>query len=123
MQFPTFLSPTPTDFDATFVNGSRPTVRALGQEMETMFLSMLLKQMRESHESEGDGLFPGDTGDVYGGLFDFYMSKHLAEAGGIGLGSTWTDQLLETQLKESPRYAPGIGGTNPGASLSRAPGI
>jgi len=121
MPLPAFSSPTSLDFDATVANGSRPTLRAAAQEMETMFLSMLLKQMRESNESDGEGLFPGDHGDIYGGLFDFYMSKHLAGAGGMGLGSALADQLEGKQLKESHRYAPIPAGTAAGTSLPRTP--
>jgi peptidoglycan hydrolase FlgJ len=119
MPLPAFSAPASLDFDATVANGSRPTVRAAAREMETMFLSMLLKQMRESNESEGEGLFPGDNGDVYGGLFDFYMSKHLAGAGGMGLGSLLADQLEGKQLKESHQYAPIPATASPGASLPR----
>ena len=65
-------------------------------EMEATFLSMLLKEMRQTLDpDEGGGLFPGDSGDVQGGLFDLYMSKHLADAGGIGLATTIVRQMQE----------------------------
>ncbi len=114
-----FSSPSALDFDASLVNGSRPTLATAAKEMETMFLSMLLKQMRESNESEDGGMFPGDTGDVYGGLFDFYMSKHLAESGGIGLGSALANQLEGTQPKESHQYGTLPAGTPTSPSLPR----
>ena len=38
-------------------------------EFEATFLSMLLKEMRQTLDPDG-GLFPGDSGDVQGGLFD-----------------------------------------------------
>lgn len=56
-----------------------------------MFLSLLLKEMRQSLEP--DGLFAGDAGDVQGGLFDLYLSKHLADAGGVGLAAAVERQL------------------------------
>src|SRR5579871_1971784 len=101
-----FSAPSNLDFDASLVNGSRPTLKSAASEMETMFLSMLLKQMRQSNDSEEGGMFPGDNGDIYGGLFDFYMSKHLAEAGGFGLGSSLTSQLEARQPKESQSHDP-----------------
>lgn len=54
------------------------------QEFESVFVSMLLKEMRQSSLSEG-GLFPGDSSDTYGGLFDMTFGKHIAQAGGLGL--------------------------------------
>jgi flagellar protein FlgJ len=97
------------DAGGTFAPGNRPTVRQAAGEMETMFLSMLLKEMRQSLGEEG-GLFAGDQADVYGGLFDFYMSKHLADAGGLGLASTWAAQLEKPSRPEHAHDAPA--GTN-----------
>jgi hypothetical protein len=48
---------------------------------EATLLGQLIKEMRTSDDPEG-GLFPGDTGDVYGGLFDLYLGQYLADAGG-----------------------------------------
>ncbi len=64
------------------------------KETEATFLALLLKQMRESLDTEdGGGLFPGDTGDVQGGLFDQFLSLHLAEAGGVGMAAALARQL------------------------------
>jgi flagellar protein FlgJ len=38
-------------------------------------------------------MFGKDQGDVFGGLFDFFMSKHLADSGGIGVADTIERQL------------------------------
>jgi flagellar protein FlgJ len=67
--------------------------KEMAKEFEAMFLSLLLKEMRQALEP--GGLFPGDTGDVQGGLFDLYMSKHLADAGGVGLAAA-----LERQIQQ-----------------------
>lgn len=65
---------------------SNSDTRRTARELEATFLSMLLKEMRQTLDSEdGGGFFPGDTGDVQGGLFDLFMSQHLAAAGGFGL--------------------------------------
>ena len=122
MPMPAFSAPSGLDFDASLVNGSRPTLKTAAREMETMFLSMLLKQMRQSNESEDGGMFPGDSGDIYGGLFDFYMSKHLAGAGGVGLGSALASQLEARQPKESQNHEPIPAGTV-GAGLPRTPAL
>lgn len=52
-------------------------------EFESLVIAQLLKQMR-SDSSDG-GMFPGDKSDTYGGMFDLYFGKFLAENGGLGL--------------------------------------
>jgi flagellar protein FlgJ len=64
---------------------------------------MLLKEMRQTLEPE-DGLFPGDSGDVQGGLFDMYLSRHLADAGGIGFAASLVRQMQSTA--EQPTAKP-----------------
>jgi flagellar protein FlgJ len=66
-------------------------VRDMARELESTFLSMLLKEMRQT--LEGEGLFPGDTGDVQGGLFDLFLGKHLADSGGVGLAAAVQRQM------------------------------
>jgi flagellar protein FlgJ len=67
-------------------------VKDMAKEFESTFLSMLLKEMRQTLEEDG-GFFPGDTGDVQGGLFDLFLGKHLADAGGVGLAATLVQQM------------------------------
>jgi len=63
-----------------------PDADAVGmaKQFESLFVSMLIKEMRQS-SGFGEGLFPGDASDTYGGMFDMFMGQHLAENGGIGL--------------------------------------
>ncbi len=68
--------------------------KEMASEMEATFLSMLLKEMRQTLEPDG-GLFPGDSGDVQGGLFDLYIGKHIAETGGVGLATSLLRQMQE----------------------------
>ena len=55
----------------------------VARDFESVFSSMMVKQMRESLT---EGMFGGDSGDVYGGLFDLYLGKHLAAAQPMGIG-------------------------------------
>ncbi|WP_417849018.1 rod-binding protein [Thalassoglobus sp.] len=64
----------------------------VGREMESLFVSVLLKEMRQAG-GEG-GLFPGDNSDTLGGMFDMFLGQHIAESGGIGLAAS-----LENVLK------------------------
>ena len=58
--------------------------QGVSEQFESLFTSLLLKQMRESMSE--DGLFGGDQGDVLGGLFDLTLGQHIAAAGGLGIG-------------------------------------
>jgi flagellar protein FlgJ len=87
--------PHPAKSGGTLSSASDQKVRDMAREFEATFLSMLLKQMRETLDPEA-GLFPGDSGDVQGGLFDLYMSRHLADAGGVGMAAALVRQIRPT---------------------------
>lgn len=102
--------PLPDRPGATVKPVSAARAAEAAKEMEATFLALLLKQMRESLDSEdGGGLFPGDTGDVQGGLFDMFMSRHLADAGGVGMATALANQLQGPPPKtdtDAPALAP-----------------
>ena len=64
----------------------------VAQQFESMFVSMLLKEMRET--TDGEGLFQGESSDTLGGLFDMFMGEHIAKSGGLGIG-----RMVETYLE------------------------
>ena len=59
-------------------------LEAVSGEFESVFYSMMLKTMRNSL-TEG-GLFGGEKSDSMGGMFDLFMSQHLAKAQPLGIG-------------------------------------
>lgn len=63
-------------------SASKDGAEDVAAEFESLFVSLLLKEMRSTLQ---DGLFGGESSDSYGGLFDMYLGRHLAQAGGIGL--------------------------------------
>jgi Rod binding domain-containing protein len=63
----------------------------VGQQFESLFVSMLLKEMRE--RSSEDGMFAGDSADVYGGLFDTFLGQHLASNGSFGIAEMVNQQI------------------------------
>jgi flagellar protein FlgJ len=87
---------------ATFQKPNPARLKEMASEMEATFLSMLLKEMRETLEPDGGGLFPGDSGDVQGGLFDLYLGRHIAESGGVGLASSLLRQMREAEAAKTP---------------------
>jgi Rod binding domain-containing protein len=57
-------------------------IESVATQFESVFMSLLAKELRESTEG---GLFPGESSDTLGGMFDLYMGQHMAEGGGIGI--------------------------------------
>jgi flagellar protein FlgJ len=80
---------------AAGVKSTTDKVKAAGEDFEAMLTSELLKDMRQSLEP--GVLFGRDGGDAFGGLFDFFMGKHLAQAGGLGLSA-----YVQRQLQAGP---------------------
>jgi peptidoglycan hydrolase FlgJ len=72
----------------------KPSVKDAAQGLESVFLSMLLKEMRQTLEP--GSLFGKDSSDVYGGMFDQFMSQHLAQGKGMGLAQSLLKQLEPT---------------------------
>lgn len=65
----------------------------VAQEFEAIFISLLIKQMRAGG---GEGLFPGDQSDIYGGLFDEHLGRALSQGGMLRLGEH-LETLTETK--------------------------
>ncbi len=84
---------TPEALAARAKPGQARTLDEVATGFESVFLSMLIKQMRQTLAP--GTLFGGDNSDVQGGLFDLYLSQHLARAGGLGIGKM-LKQYLET---------------------------
>lgn len=84
------------------------------EKFEGLFMSMMIKQLRES--SSGEGLFPGDASDTYGGMFDMFLGDHLASAGSIGLGQLFKSSGAIRQLENyaEPQFAVNADGRSKG---------
>ena len=81
-------------------------------DFEALFVSMMLKSMRESMSQD---MFAGDAGDTYGGLFDSYLAQHIAEHGGIGLA----DMIMKSGLSPA-ELSSGLRSAEAGTADSRA---
>lgn len=71
----------------------------VGKEFESLFLSLMLKELRSSLQ---DGMFQGDGGDVYGGLFDLMMGQSMAASNPLGIG-----QMIQNYLPAESESASG----------------
>ena len=56
-----------------------------------MFATVLIKTMRQT--VGGEGLFPGDSADVLGSLFDQYMGDEISASGDLGIADAFRSQL------------------------------
>lgn len=73
-------------------------VRKVIEEFEGVFMSMMIKQLRET--DNGEGFFPGDHSDTYGGMFDMFMGQHLARGSQTGLEKLFESATAKNQLEE-----------------------
>ncbi len=78
--------------------GGAKSLDAVATGFESMFMSLVLKEMRQTLGP--DGLFGNDSSDIYGGLFDLYLGQHLAQSGGFGLAQALKRQLGSAQSHE-----------------------
>ncbi|OYP35229.1 rod-binding protein [Rhodopirellula sp. MGV] len=73
---------------------SAQNMEQVGNEFESVFVSMLLKEMRNSLD---EGFFGGESSDSFGGMFDMFIGKHLAESNAIGIGQMLAEQYASQQ--------------------------
>lgn len=87
------------------VNDQNPDTQGqLAKEFEGIFLSLLIKEMRNS-SFDGEGLFQGDKSDIYGGMFDQFMAQHLTNGAGLGIAELMLPKLESpetTDLEPQP---------------------
>ena len=69
-----------------------PRLRAACAEMESLFLSHLLKEMRATIE-KSDFINGGQAEEIFTSLLDVEISKKMSAAGGIGLSAILLEQL------------------------------
>lgn len=77
------------------------TFDGAGKDFESVFMSMLLKEMRNTLDSEEGGLFGAESSDTFGGMFDMFMGQHMAEAQPIGIGDAISAYMAQ-KLDDAP---------------------
>ena len=88
---------------ASDVTSHRPgqSIESAAKGFEETFLALLTKEMRQTLEP--NTLFGHDSGDVFGGMFDQFMAKHLTQAGGVGLAGNLKQQLERAKPHDDSR--------------------
>lgn len=67
----------------------------VGKDFEGVFLSMMLKEMRNTLE-EG-GFFGEESSDTYGGMFDMFIGQSMAETKPLGIANILVDNYAKNQ--------------------------
>ena len=73
-------------------------IEEVATEFESIFLSLLLKEMRNTLDQQDGGLFGGEGSDTFGGMFDMFMGQHLADASPLGISDA-----VKSYLGNSPQ--------------------
>jgi flagellar protein FlgJ len=81
-------------------SGDETELRKAVQELESVFINMMMKTMRSSIQEE-DGFFKkSESEKMFEGMLDEEYAKKLSEAGGIGLTDLIVDQLSDNLYNE-----------------------
>jgi flagellar protein FlgJ len=76
-------SASPESLLARARSGDAQSIERVAAEFESLFVSLVLKEMRQTLDP--GTLFGSDQSDVYGGMFDNSLSKHIVDCGGFGV--------------------------------------
>ena len=79
-----------------------PKLQAACQDMESLFLTYLLKEMRATINKSGF-ISGGKAEEIFTSMLDVELSKKMSDAGGIGLSSILLNQLGgQSEKKDGP---------------------
>ena len=81
-------------------------IEKVASEFESVFLSMMLKEMRNTLDQEEGGLFGGEGSDSFGGMFDLFMGQHLAETQPLGIADAIKGYLGQTPDQDPEQNPP-----------------
>lgn len=81
---------------------SPQSLNKVAQQVEAMFLQMMLKSMREANL--GDGIFDSEEGKMYQDMFDKQVALDMSQHSSVGIGDLLMRQLTR---KSAAGSAPG----------------
>jgi flagellar protein FlgJ len=84
-----------------------PQLQAACAEMESLFLSHLLKELRATVDKSGF-ISGGQAEEIFTSLLDVEISKKMSAAGGIGLSDILLEQLAGKSSGEDKPDSPRI---------------
>lgn len=69
-------------------------IKVVAKQLESVFLQMVVKSMREANKAFESDIFGDQSGDLYHDMYDQQMTLSLSKGEGIGLA-----KIIESQLK------------------------
>ena len=78
-------------------NQPRSEVAGVAQQFESLFLNLMLKEMRKSIQKSD--LLGSDAMETYEQMFDQQVALGMAKAGGIGIGKFVESQMAKNGSK------------------------
>jgi peptidoglycan hydrolase FlgJ len=98
---------------------SPQAIHALAQQVDALFLQMMLKSMREAGAEEGEP--DSNAMGMYQDLYDKQISLTLSQHGGLGIGALLTRQLGHAAAAAKEAAAPAAAAKKAAAPASTAP--
>src|ERR1700730_3460841 len=98
---------------------SPQALRAVAQQVDALFLQMMLKSMRDASAAVGES--DSNEMGMYQDMFDKQIALTLSQHQGLGLGSLLTRQLGATSLATGPTPAPTTAGPAARPAAATAP--
>ncbi len=78
------------------------TLRVVAEQLESVFLEMVLKSMHEANASLKSEMFDRDQEDFYQGMFDKQLALSLSKSGGVGIADVIYKQLKPKEINSQP---------------------
>ena len=98
--------PSTLETNAAATDSAPAKFKEIGEDFESLFMSIMLKEMRNTiSNEEGGGLFAGEGSDTFGGMFDTFLGQHLATSGQLGIRQAIEGYLanrISSESKEAP---------------------
>ncbi len=98
--------PSTLETNAAATDSTPAKLKEIGADFESLFMSIMLKEMRNTiSNEEGGGLFAGEGSDTLGGMFDTFLGQHLASSGQLGISQA-IEGYLANRIRSESEEAP-----------------
>lgn len=103
------LIPVKEDDRLTGLKENKADLKKVAGEFESLFIQMILKEMRSSVNQE-DGIFPPSTAmNIYQDMFDEQISKEMGQQGALNIAKALVEkynQYVEKETTKTPALKP-----------------
>lgn len=80
---------------------SDKNIEVVAKQMESVFLQMVVKSMRDANKAFESDMFSGQSTDFYNDMYDQQITLSLSQGEGIGLAKVIASQLKMSQAKQA----------------------